>query len=123
MSTDRFKFRAWDGKRMTEEFHLDSQGAFVARVSSFEEDPTPWLLMQCTGLKDFFESDIIHTNQGNGYIAWDEHALRWIVIFGQDEFGGYEIESLYKVWSSGRYEPCEIIGNIYETTKQHPAQG
>jgi uncharacterized phage protein (TIGR01671 family) len=106
----QIKFRAWDGKQMTMDFFITSEGIiFQAHYNNTPTIKPDYNLMQYTGLKDtkgkeIYEGDILTSiNSSNIVVCWDEIPGRWV---GHDK--KHFNEDLY-------YYNCgEIIGNIHE---------
>ncbi len=118
------KFRAWDGKKMTREFALWSDGKICKRIAPFRKEIPPLILMQFTGLKDkngkeIYEGDICRNTyfviyQQNGFntpIFWENRRAGfcvWSKIDNNDP-------QSYSLLNDKVAECLEVIGNIYET--------
>ena len=116
---DRFKFRAWDGKRMS--FIGISFNNSIGVLSSPDNN-----LMQCTGLKDkngklIFEGDIVKAHYFSdqfgsvvdcefmGQIKFIEEMQAW-VIWKSDENWIF----IYETTHFDTSESIEVLGDIYQ---------
>jgi uncharacterized phage protein (TIGR01671 family) len=115
------KFRAWNGKRMSKPFTLQTVVRDVYTVGhGYREIPfAEETFMQYTGLhdkagKEIFEGDVVKWDDESGGKYWRKGAVEWteshwyildVIGGGQYDFGAfiYECDGV-----------LEIIGNIYK---------
>lgn len=131
---DRFKFRIWDLKHnlmiKPEEERSDQDMTIIGKTYNYDEwygsaeleltdslryfDDKPFVIMQCTGLKDtndklIYEKDIIKCSYGNvgalGVVEWDFENMQFVLKIK---------ENFYSFSPKTIYEKIEILGNIYE---------
>jgi uncharacterized phage protein (TIGR01671 family) len=120
MNSDRFKFRAWDGKKMHYDFivagfeYCDVIGILWDEVYAKEEyNVQEWKVMQCIGLKDaegkfIYEGDIVEIKACKYCIPF----TCTIVFKGMGFWFMDEDEELF-VFHPESYH-LTVIGNIYE---------
>ena len=113
MKPNRFRFRAWTGKRMTDEvIVLNGTAHDEEFCRRFDE----WILMQSTGLadkngKEIFEGDIVMVQ------PFDHGGkLQRTVVYAR---GGFhlDIDACWNGTLSNMDCFCEVIGNIHEGVK------
>lgn len=126
MSNDRFKFKAWDGKRMhVDGFNVGHDGQ-VWTFSEFDSGlkEVDWLLIQSTGLKDkngvlIFEGDLL-MYEHEEYEHPHPYVMNYVIddgvnsdlSIGEVGFSCEDIRENYLVASL--WKDMEIIGNIHQ---------
>jgi uncharacterized phage protein (TIGR01671 family) len=120
------KFRAWDGKRMTDDFVVWNGHATDIDEFGFYTQ-LDWPLMQHTGLKDrngveVYEGDIVRGPSNSAVVLetsaksnrqiMAEFEVRW----APNQFwGSFVLQPLTKVHRTyPAFSNCEVIGNIYQ---------
>lgn len=127
MSSDRFKFRAWDNinKRYdTDMTMLDRDGDLCYQDCCKYcngEHPEDFTIEQCTGLKDkngklIYEGDVVSflwqlKDNEVCKIVWDKIHCSFARV---DIKTGADFITWYSVFENGQSNRCEIIGNIHE---------
>lgn len=118
MDNSRFRFRAWDKelKFMVDpaRYFVEMDGSVWFNIGENQDDlidqTFKLALMQYTGLKDVFESDIIRDHVGIGLVEYvdDKAAFRVNYKNGTAKwFIDYNLK--------GEMESIEVIGNIWES--------
>lgn len=101
---DRFKFRFWNGKQMSD---IIPFGCDLYDINAVMHAKMP--IMQCTGLKDkngtlIYEGDIvfykINSIKCKDVVRWSDDSCGWVK--------GCQDLCTYK-------KHCEVVGNIYES--------
>lgn len=125
-----YKFRAWDGKRMTTSgimFNTSTGCLEVPTQASFGGVlTTPYKLMQYTGLKDrngkeIYEGDLLNIGVIEfGFVTdHDNKLVKYEVCLFGVEYVLYRTDLKLDWGRLSRIEEimwqCEICGNIYET--------
>lgn len=122
------KFRAWDGKTITKEFTLYSDGSVASRIGAFLTKK-PLVIMQFTGLhdkngKEIFESDIVRYKAGGSCVSkmmggsgkfeqnyWIK-VVEFFIQWNGPHLHPFQLSSTnHNVFSP---KECEVLGNIYE---------
>lgn len=109
---DRFKFRFWNKSRKVMETFNGFSDA-IGNILTNEIKAEPYIIMQCTGLKDkngtlIYEGDIVKVGNGsvNGSVIETIREVKWVIntwnipvwVVDKPNFSHY----------------VEVIGNIYE---------
>lgn len=124
---DRLKLRAWDGKKMTEEFSIYSDGSVASRIGKFGTPPEKQpdlIILQSTGRRDkdknlIFEEDILkirinRIDRGEPYeyyasVFWSDCSLAWALNSSR-----HGEENISWVTDGFDGEFLEIVGNTYQ---------
>jgi hypothetical protein len=109
------KFRAWDGKKMTTDFCLESDGEIITLrdngYDGLEAMPrSSWILMQYTGINDkegtpVFEGDIIEYTQ-HMFNTENTRIERKQVKWAFDRWNIYE--------TNAGESDIKVIGNVHQ---------
>ena len=126
MTTDRFKFRVWDGSSMFDLGELRAvfnsgdygytpptqcviAGGNPFGRHGFHAQKQDSVIEQCTGLRDsegtlIYESDIVLTSMFSGYIVWVNQYLSWMVEVNEKKFP----------LAQGLLNKATVVGNRHE---------
>jgi hypothetical protein len=112
---ERFKFRVWNQEENEILFYEDIEGSIGFGLSDWLEDP--FILMQCTGLKDkngklIYEGDILSLYGFNK--KQNEEKERSVVKWDYQEASFYFGSVTSYNEDNSSFSNIEIIGNIYE---------
>ena len=113
------KFRAWDGKKMHQPIAIDNEGRGILPGYQWWSTNNTLLhapVTQFTGLKDFYDGDIVEIfdggySQGTYRIVWDKMGLKWILVDNELKKDKYYMDLGEFSWCP---DDIKKIGTIYE---------
>ena len=116
---ERFKFRIWNNvsnsyEPLSDKTVITMRGecATIKDYGLFHMDNGPWIIEQCTGLKDkngnlIYECDLLEAGGRRYVVCWAHHGF--VMRFTPDSASSYPL---------GGTDLFEIIGNIHEQKEQ-----
>ena len=129
MSSDRFKFRAWDKENKVLHYNAECAYDFMNGTPPLMHDSFGTLLdddnfiiEQCTGLTDkngklIYEGDIITTSfEYETPTEYDTYAIKWCKAYAGELFCSVDARGEPADFYGGipLVEYCRVIGNIHE---------